>query len=304
VSPIRAANVPVLVLLLWLVSTLLWWAFAFTPLPSEPPEWLSAARDACFGAADSGLPAAHGWMLLALGPASFLLAIVALWGRELPPSLACAVRGRAGRTVAVALALAVAFEGAWVLRKVAAARAVDAWAQGMHDDGALPADNPRQTGFAPDFSLVDQHGETLTLHRLRGRPVALTFVFAHCQTLCPLGVETLKRAAQDSEPATVVLVTLDPWRDTPSTLPGIASRWGVPAAFHVLSSPRVDEVLRIVERYGVPFTRDERTGDIVHPGLVFLIDGDGRLAYTFNNPSPAWVREGLRRLGRMHVLAG
>ena len=31
----------------------------------------------------------------------------------------------------------------------------------------------------------------------------------------------------------------------------------------------------------------------MHPGLVFLIDADGRLAYTFSNPSAAWIREGL-----------
>jgi protein SCO1/2 len=296
--------VPVLVLLLWLVSTLLWWAFAFAPLPSEPPEWLSAARHACFGSADDGLPAAHGWMLLVLGPASFLVGIVALWGRELRPSLARAVRGRAGRGVVVALALAVAFEGAWVLRKVEAARAVGAWAQAIRDEGALPADYPRQTAAAPDFSLVDQHGEIVSLGRLKGRAVALTFVFAHCQTLCPLVVETLKDAVQTAGPVSVLLVTLDPWRDTPSALPGIASQWRVPDGFHVLSSHRVEDVRRVSERYGVTFTRDERTGDIVHPGLVFLIDADGRLAYTFSNPSPAWVREGLRRLGRTDVLAG
>jgi protein SCO1/2 len=296
--------VPVLVLLLWLVSTLLWWAFAFAPLPSEPPEWLSAARHACFGSADDGLPAAHGWMLLVLGPASFLVGIVALWGRELRPSLARAVRGRAGRGVVVALALAVAFEGAWVLRKVEAARAVGAWAQAIRDEGALPADYPRQMAAAPDFSLVDQHGEIVSLGRLKGRAVALTFVFAHCQTLCPLVVETLKDAVQTAGPVSVLLVTLDPWRDTPSALPGIASQWRVPDGFHVLSSHRVEDVRRVSERYGVTFTRDERTGDIVHPGLVFLIDADGRLAYTFSNPSPAWVREGLRRLGRTDVLAG
>lgn len=295
---------PVLVLLLWLVSTLLWWAFAFAPLPSEPPEWLSAARHACFGSADDGLPAAHGWMLLVLGPASFLVGIVALWGRELRPSLARAVRGRAGRGVVVALALAVAFEGAWVLRKVEAARAVGAWAQAIRDEGALPADYPRQMAAAPDFSLVDQHGEIVSLGRLKGRAVALTFVFAHCQTLCPLVVETLKDAVQTAGPVSVLLVTLDPWRDTPSALPGIASQWRVPDGFHVLSSHRVEDVRRVSERYGVTFTRDERTGDIVHPGLVFLIDADGRLAYTFSNPSPAWVREGLRRLGRTDVLAG
>jgi cytochrome oxidase Cu insertion factor (SCO1/SenC/PrrC family) len=102
----------------------------------------------------------------------------------------------------------------------------------------------------------------------------------------------------------VLLVTLDPWRDTPSALPGIARRWELPDGFHVLSSRAVGDILEIVERYGVSFTRDDRTGDIVHPGLVFLVDADGRLAYTFNNPSPAWVREALRRLGRPRVLAG
>jgi protein SCO1/2 len=229
---------------------------------------------------------------------------VALWGPELPAALARAVRGRAGQCVVAVLALAVAFEGAWVVRKIEAARAVSAWAQAIHDEGTLPADYPRQTAPAPEFALVDQHGATLSLGRLKGRPVVLTFVFAHCQTLCPLVVETLKQASQESDPTSVLLVTLDPWRDTPSTLPGIASQWAVPGAFHVLSSHRVDEVLRVSERYGVTFTRDERTGDIAHPGLVFLIDADGGLAYTFSNPSPAWVREGLRRLGRTHVLAG
>jgi protein SCO1/2 len=292
-----------LALLLWLVATLLWWAFAFTPLPSEPPAWLSAARHACFGSADDGLPATHGWMLLTLGPASFLLGIVALWARELPRSLARVLRSHVGRSVVIVLALAVTAEGAWVIRKVEMARAVGGWAQAIGDDGALPADYPRQTAWAPDFSLVDQHGDVVSLSRLKGRPVALTFVFAHCETLCPLIVQTLKRASQESAATSVLLITLDPWRDTPSTLPGIAKRWAVPGAFHVLSSRGVDEVLRVSASYGVTSARDERTGDIVHPGLIFLIDADGRLAYTFNNPSPAWLREALRRLERTDVVS-
>jgi protein SCO1/2 len=242
-------------------------------------------------------------MLLALGPASFLVGILALWGRELPSSLARAVRGYAGRLVVVALALVVAFEGIWVLRKVHAARATGAWAQALQDDSALPIDYPRQNAPAPNFSLVDQHGDVVSLERLRGRPVVLTFVFAHCETVCPLIIDRLKQASQDSAGTQVLLVTLDAWRDTPRALPGIARRWALPRGFHVLSSRNVAEVLTVSARYGVTSVRDERTGDVTHPGLVFLIDADGRLAYTFGNPSAAWVREGLRRLGPMHVRA-
>jgi len=286
---------PAFVLALWAVATLFWWAFAFAPLPSAPPAWLTAARHACFGSAGEGLPAPHGWMLLVLGPASFLLGIAVLWGRELPASLARGMRGRAGTWVAVVLAVAATVEGVWVLRKVEAARAVADWAQPIRDDGPLPAEYPRQAAPAPDFSLVDQRGVTLSISELKGRPVVLTFVFGHCQTLCPVVVDTLKLVSRASAPV-VLLVTLDPWRDTPRALPGIADRWELPVGFHVLSSRRVADVLRVADRYGVTFRRDERTGDIVHPGLVFVIDADGRLAYTFSNPPVAWVREGLRRL--------
>src|SRR5262249_4038876 len=89
--------VPVAVLVLWLIGTLGWWAFAFAPLPAEPAGWLSAARHACFGSADDGLPAAHGWMVLILGPASFLAGIVALWGRQLLSSLVHVGRTRSGQ---------------------------------------------------------------------------------------------------------------------------------------------------------------------------------------------------------------
>lgn len=286
---------------LWLTSTLAWWAFAFMPLPSEPPAWLAAARVACFGSTASGLPAAAGWIMLVLAPASFLGAIVALWSSELGPSLRHAARSRVGQGVLAVLALAVVVEGVWVARKLEAARAVTAWVPSPHGDEALPEAYPRQIAPAPDFTLIDQHGARVSLTGFRGRPVVLTFVFAHCQTMCPLVVETLKRAApEDGE---VLLVTLDPWRDTPSTLPGIARQWGLPATFHVLSSGTVTDTLRVARAYGVGFERNETTGDIVHPGLVFLVDADGRLGYTFNNPPAVWVREGLHRLGRANALA-
>jgi cytochrome oxidase Cu insertion factor (SCO1/SenC/PrrC family) len=278
-----------------------WWAFAFMPLPSAPPAWLTAARVACFGPMESGLPGPAGWMMLVLAPLSFLVTIVVLWGSELRGSLRHAVRRRLGQGVIAVLALATLVEGVWVGQRLQAAWVVSAWVPGPLDDATLPEAYPRQTAPAPAFTLIDQHGSAVSLVSFRGRPVVLTFVFAHCQTMCPYIVATLKRAAP--ERAEVLLVTLDPWRDTPSTLPSIARQWELPPAFHVLSSRTVTDVVRVAAVYGVSVERNERTGDIVHPGLVFLIDADGRLAYTFSNPPAAWVREGLQRLGRAHVLA-
>jgi protein SCO1/2 len=239
-------------------------------------------------------------MLLVLAPTSFLVAILVLWGPELPASLRRAGRTVRGRGVFALIALVVIVEGGWVFRKIGAARAVTAWSGAQAIEVELPAEYPRNAAVAPGFHLVDQHGREVSLERFKGQPVVLTFVFAHCETLCPLIVETVKRVT----PGAVLLITLDPWRDTPSTLPAIAARWALPENFHVLSSRRADEVLGVIEAYGVPVERNEKSGDIVHPALVFLIDAEGRLAYTFNNPSAAWIREGLARLGRTTASAG
>jgi protein SCO1/2 len=235
-------------------------------------------------------------MLLVLAPGSFFVGILALWGSELGASLRAVARSPLGICVVPLIAAVLIVEGIWVSAKVRAGVAVAAWDQGVQDAADLPATYPRQAVAAPDFTLVDQDGAEISLGRFKGKPVVLTFVFAHCQTMCPLLVQHIKQAAPGTAPSEVLLITLDPWRDTPSGLPGIARQWDIPRNFHILSSARPAEVLRVVNAYHVPFERNEKTGEISHPGLVFLVDAQGRLAYTFNNPSSAWIREGLDRL--------
>jgi cytochrome oxidase Cu insertion factor (SCO1/SenC/PrrC family) len=300
----RPSKLPAFALVLWLAATLLWWGFAFMPTSAAPPEWLAAARAVCFGSVESGLPAAYGWMLLVLGPASFLVGILTLWGSELGASVLSLARSPVGACVFAVIAAGVITEGGWIVTKVRVGLAAAEWAPGARDSPHLPVTYPRQVAVAPDFALVDQDGERISLGRFKGKPVLLTFVFAHCQAMCPLLVQNLKQASPSVPPSEVLMVTLDPWRDTPSTLAGIARQWDVPKNFHVLSSPSVAEVLRVVSAYQVPFERNEKTGDIVHPGVVFLVDAQGRLAYTFNNPPPAWIREGLGRLATTATNAG
>jgi cytochrome oxidase Cu insertion factor (SCO1/SenC/PrrC family) len=301
---VRPSKLPALVLVLWLISTLSWWAFAFLPLSSTPPEWLTAARAACFGSVESGLPAPYGFMLLVLAPTSFLVGIFLLWGSEIVASVLSVARSPLGTSVFALIAAALIAEGVWVSVKVRAGLAVAAWDQGPQDASDLPAAYPRRAAAAPDFALVDQDGERVSLRSFKGKPVLLTFVFAHCQTLCPLLVQNIKQASPGAPPSEVLMVTLDPWRDTPSALPGIARRWDVPQNFHILSAASVAEVLRVVDAYQVPFERNQTSGDITHPGLVFLVDAQGRLAYTFNNPTPAWIRAGLNRLAATGAHAG
>ena len=164
----------------------------------------------------------------------------------------------------------------------------------------MPTHYPRSQSLAPDFSLIDQHGNTLRLNGLKGKTVLLTFAFAHCQTVCPTLVKESLEAVNGLKPERlkILIVTLDPWRDTPKSLPFLAEKWKLPRHAHVLSGP-VDEVVRVLEKFKVPFQRDEKNGDVAHPALTYLISADGELAYTFNNAPSSWLREAIGRLETM-----
>src|SRR5690606_41505555 len=43
-----------------------------------------------------------------------------------------------------------------------------------------------QIGPAPEFTLTDQDGKRIALKDLRGRVLAITFIFASCTDTCPL----------------------------------------------------------------------------------------------------------------------
>jgi protein SCO1 len=159
------------------------------------------------------------------------------------------------------------------------------------------------------LALVDQHGDVLTLDRFHGRPVLLTFAYAHCATICPLLVRDAlaaqeasaeRRAAASTAEAwlvpAVVVVTLDPWRDTPARLPHIARTWGLGEDAWLLSGP-VDEVTAVLDAWQIPRGRDERTGEVTHPALTYLIDAAGRIAYA-STGTRATLAELVQRLER------
>ena len=98
-------------------------------------------------------------------------------------------------------------------------------------------------------------------------------------------------------PPAAVVVTLDPWRDTPGALPRLAKEWGLDAARGgwLLSGPPAD-VVAAAEAFEVGFERSETTGEIVHAGMVLVLDAEGRIAYRFLGPPPHWLIAAVRRL--------
>lgn len=280
-----------------LAVTTAWWALALWPM-DDAPAWLTLTRETCFGTRETGLPDAGGWMVLVGQPACMLLILLGGWWRDVRAGLRTLL-GRASGQLLVGTSAAVLLAG--ILAATVRVRTADAQPFASSSTEALAAPLNRLSDAPRPFALVDQAGDTVTLEKLRGRPVLLTFAYAGCTTVCPLVVNDVLGArddllARETLPArrpVVLVVTLDPWRDTPSRLPSIAARWGMSGDAHVLSGG-VEEVERVLNAWRVPRARNEQTGDLSHPTVVYVIGVDGKIAY---------VVSGDRRLVRAAVEA-
>ncbi len=266
-------------LALILVITALWWALALWPVAAtaEAPAWLLRTRAVCFGTSSTGLPDGYGWLTLIGQPILMLGMLYVLWGDAVLAGLRVLARLRAGR-IALAAATTVSI-AALAAAGARVASAADPESRAF-SSAASPLEPPRLDRPAPPLNLVDQRGERVTLARFQGRPVLLTFAYAHCETVCPLVVHDVLRAqelAGDVAPVAVI-VTLDPWRDTPSRLAAIAERWRLPADGFVASGD-TSAVTATLDRWSLARQRDLRTGEVAHATLVYLIARDGRIAY-------------------------
>jgi protein SCO1/2 len=262
--------------------TAVWWTLALWPVSIDAAAWLVRARYVCFNVGPNGLPDASGWLLLIGQPIGMLAALMAIWGAAVRSGL----RRVAARTSGRALL------GACMLALLAGLTAAGARLAGARGGGAafavepaLPDSYPRLDLDAPALGLVDQHGARLELEALHGRPALVTFAFAHCEAVCPAIVRqvvavqrTLAEAAAPSRVPRVVVVTLDPWRDTPSRLPALAKDYQLGADAFVLSG-EIEEVNALLDRWNVARGRDERTGEVAHPPLVYVLDAEGRIAF-------------------------
>jgi protein SCO1/2 len=258
------------------IITASWWILALWPVPPASPAWLLRTREVCFGSTADDLPTAAGWLLLVGQPIGMFLLLAAVWGRELRAGVARMLTQTAGQlTAGIVLALAVAGVAAAVVRVRTAG--VDSFPASTADPAAQLT---RVHDTAPGLSLTDQHGRIITLDSLRGRPVIVTFAFGHCETVCPLIVSDVlaaRRRIAGARPA-ILIVTLDPLRDTPGRLPTLADAWRLDGDAHVLSGPP-DDVERTLNAWRVPRTRNQKTGDIVHPSIAYVVGPDGRITY-------------------------
>jgi protein SCO1/2 len=152
-----------------------------------------------------------------------------------------------------------------------------AWPALAHED----ADEQRlpMIGAAPDFALTSQDGAKVTLQSLRGKVLAVAFIYTWCPDVCPMLTDKMARVQDElgadfGSKVAFVSITTDPERDTPAVLKEYAEALGADLAGWSFLTGEPDEVRDVARRYGVAVA-PAADGQVDHTLLTTLIDREG-----------------------------
>jgi len=135
---------------------------------------------------------------------------------------------------------------------------------------------------APPFTLRDQRGRSVSLRSLQGHPVLVTFLDSQCKRECPVEGRVLRDVLGDSKDtgAVLLIVSVDPWADTPVSARAFAAHARWRGNWHWLLGDRA--ALTPVWR-GFNIAVKRVPGDVLHSAALYVLDprGDLRAAYLF-----------------------
>lgn len=119
-------------------------------------------------------------------------------------------------------------------------------------EGSKNESNSFSSAKIPDAQVLDQHGKQLNFYSdlIKGRTVAINFVFTTCTAICPSLTATFRRVQQDAATRGIdvqlISVSVDPTTDTPERLNDFASKFkaGPGWTFVTGDKARIDSVLQ------------------------------------------------------------
>jgi protein SCO1/2 len=159
-------------------------------------------------------------------------------------------------------------------------------------------------GPAPEFTLRKQDGVRLALKELRGKVLAITFIFASCADTCPLltakmaGIQN-RLGSDFGSKVYFVSITVDPERDTPEALERYSEAHKANPAGWAFLTGTPAEIREVAKRYGIYYKKTSR-GDVDHTFLTSLVDQNGtfRVQYMGVKFDPNEILRDIRSLVR------
>lgn len=142
----------------------------------------------------------------------------------------------------------------------------------------------------PGFVLETHDGRQVDETVFEGQWDLVFFGFTHCPDVCPLTLKVLQNAKTELEQRGVtslpriVLVSVDPERDTPERLAAYIRSFGDD---NLALTGDVAELRKLADGIGIFFEKRDADGGhylVDHSSVVLVIDPEGRFHALFSSP--------------------
>lgn len=143
------------------------------------------------------------------------------------------------------------------------------------------------------FTLTDHNGRTVTEADFKGKPTLIYFGFTYCPDVCPTSLLLMQTAVEqlgeDAEQrVNMVLITVDPERDTPAVLKDYVGNFG-PTMVGLTGTP--EQIAAVAREFRVYYRKVESKDGapylMDHSSIFYLLDKRGRFVRHFTHQSKA-----------------
>jgi protein SCO1 len=143
------------------------------------------------------------------------------------------------------------------------------------------ADLPGDSVYRVEARLTDQDATTHRFADGAGEVRLATMFYASCGYVCPLLIEQIRRIEAQLDEAErarlrVLLISLDPERDTPEALAALAARRKLDTPRWTLAQPAAADLRELSAVLGVQY-RKRDDGEFNHSSVITLLDAEGRV---------------------------
>lgn len=147
-----------------------------------------------------------------------------------------------------------------------------------------PKSTPNASKAPNEPQLIDQQGHPFTLSSLRGKPLAVTFIAAHCTDACPLVNAQFQQAAEQMRhrhlEGRLLTITLDPEHDSPHDMQALAHRFNADPRYWIVAGGSKSNVRKIMRAFNVISEEGAHGYHDRHSTFVYAFNSSGELAQT------------------------
>lgn len=140
----------------------------------------------------------------------------------------------------------------------------------------------------PDFTLLDENGNTVTKQNLLGKKVVMTFTYLNCSdpNACPILLgnfsslqQDIKTKAINPDQLLLVSVSLDPENDTPEAMKLHAEKMNFDMSYLKMLTGDKSEIQKLTNTLGVRF--EKKDTEVLHDNKTFIFNEKGKLTHEF-----------------------